>query len=54
VQVIPLLGVLLMRGRQRWLSESHRVGLVFIAAFGYLGLAALVTWLALRDQSRTQ
>jgi hypothetical protein len=51
VQVIPLLGVFLMRRRQRWLSESHRVGLVFIAALGYLGLVSLVTWQALRDQS---
>jgi hypothetical protein len=51
LQVIPLLGFFLMRRRSSWLLENHRVGLVFIAAFGYLGFAALVTWQALRDQS---
>jgi hypothetical protein len=51
LQIIPLFGVFLMRRRSSWLLENHRVGLVFIAAFGYLGFAALVTWQALRDQS---
>jgi hypothetical protein len=51
LQVIPLFGIFLMRRRSSWLSEAHRVGLVFIAAFGYLGFAALVIWQALRDQS---
>lgn len=51
LQIIPLLGIFLMRRRSSWLPENHRVGLVFIAALGYLGFAALVTWQALRDQS---
>jgi hypothetical protein len=51
LQVIPLLGILLMRRRSKWLTESHRVGLVFIAAIGYAALVGLVTWQALRDQS---
>jgi hypothetical protein len=51
LQIIPLLGIFLMRRRSSWLSENHRVGLVFIGATGYLSLAALVTWQALRDQS---
>jgi hypothetical protein len=51
LQIIPLFGIFLMRRRSSWLLENHRVGLVFIAALGYLGFAALVTWQALRDQS---
>jgi hypothetical protein len=51
LQIIPLLGIFLMRRRSSWLSESHKVGLVFIGASGYLGLVGLVTWQALRDQS---
>jgi hypothetical protein len=51
LQVIPLLGIFLMRRRSSWLSENHRVGLVLIGATGYLGLGALVTWQAFRDQS---
>jgi hypothetical protein len=51
LQIIPLLGIFLMRRRSKWLTENHRVGLVFIAAIGYAGLVGLVTWQALRDQS---
>ena len=51
IQLMPLLGLLLMRRRRDWLSESHRVGLVWVGALGYLGLVGLVTWQALRDQS---
>jgi hypothetical protein len=51
LQIIPLFGVFLMRRRPKWLSENHRVGLIFIAALGYLGFGVLVTWQALRDQS---
>ena len=47
LQVIPLLGALL--GRRR-LRERQRVGLVHVAAAGYLGLTLLVTWQALRAQ----
>ncbi len=51
LQIIPLLGIFLMRRRSSWLSENHRVGLVFIGAIGYLSLVGLVVWQALRDQS---
>lgn len=48
-QVIPLLGLLLSR-RRRW-SLRGRVATVWIAAAFYLGLVALITFQALRDQS---
>jgi hypothetical protein len=51
IQLIPLLGLFLMRRRESWLTESHRVGLVWVGAIGYLGLVGLITWQALRDQS---
>lgn len=51
IQLIPLLGLFLMRRREPWLRESHRVGLVWVGAMGYLGLVGLITWQALRDQS---
>lgn len=51
IQLIPLLGLFLMRRRERWLTEGHKTALVFTAAFGYLGLVGVVTWQALRDQS---
>lgn len=50
VQAIPLLGILLLRRRERWLTENHRLALVGTGAASYLGLVALVTWQALRDQ----
>lgn len=48
LQVIPLFGVWLQRHRR--LDERQRTALVAIAAGGYLGLTALVTWQALRAQ----
>jgi hypothetical protein len=53
-QIIPLLGILLLRRREKWLREGHRLALVAIGAGGYLGLVALVTWQALRDQPLLQ
>ena len=50
LQLIPLLGLFLARRRERWLSNTHRVGLVWVGALGYLGLVFLVTWQALRGQ----
>jgi hypothetical protein len=50
LQIIPLLGLFLMLRRERWLTERHKVLLVMIGAAGYLGLAVLVTWQALRGQ----
>ena len=53
-QIVPLLGILLLRRREKWLREGHRLALVGIGAGGYLGLVALVTWQALRDQPLLQ
>jgi hypothetical protein len=53
-QIIPLLGILLLRRREKWLREGHRLALVAIGVGGYLGLVALVTWQALRDQPLLQ
>jgi hypothetical protein len=53
-QIIPLLGIVLLRRREKWLREGHRLALVAIGAGGYLGLVALVTWQALRDQPLLQ
>jgi hypothetical protein len=50
LQLIPLLGLFLARRREPWLSNTHRVGLVWVGALGYLGLVVLVTWQALRGQ----
>ncbi len=50
LQIIPLLGLLLMLRREPWLTERHKVLLVGIGATGYLGLAVLATWQALRGQ----
>jgi hypothetical protein len=50
IQVILLLGALLLRRRERWLTGGHRVALVWVGALAYLGLIVLVTWQALRDQ----
>jgi hypothetical protein len=48
LQVIPLFGLWLQRRRR--LVEGQRTALVAVAAGGYLGLTALVTWQALRAQ----
>ena len=53
-QIIPLLGILLLRRREGWLREGHRLALVAAGAGGYLGLIALLTWQALRDQPLLQ
>ncbi len=51
LQVLPFVGWLLMRRRAtRRLRGGQRVALVWVAAFSYLGLIALVTWQALRGQ----
>jgi hypothetical protein len=50
IQAIPLLGIILIRRRERWLGERSRLALVCIGALGYFGLMALVTWQALREQ----
>jgi hypothetical protein len=50
LQALPLLGLLLSRRREQWLSEGHRLALVGVGAAAYLGLTGLVTWQALRDQ----
>lgn len=50
LQTVALLGWWLGRRRERWLTESHRVGLVLTGAGAYAGLMTLVTWQALRAQ----
>lgn len=50
IQVVGLLALLLMRRGASWLGDRDRVALVWIGAASYLGLVALVTWQALRDQ----
>ncbi len=45
LQVLPLLGLLLSA-----LNARQRLGLVWIAGLGYLGLILLLTWQALRGQ----
>jgi hypothetical protein len=53
MQALPLLGGLLLRRRRdgRRLSDGQRLGLVWTAGLGYLGLTLLLTWQALRGQS---
>jgi hypothetical protein len=50
IQAIPLLGALLLQLPAAWLRQGHQVTLVALAALAHLGLVALVTWQALRDQ----
>jgi hypothetical protein len=50
LQVIPLLGAVLAAVPRRVLPERARLRLVLVAAAGYLGLVALLTWQALRGQ----
>jgi hypothetical protein len=52
LQVLPLAAWLLTRdwAQKRWPARS-RLGLVWTAGLGYLGLVALLTWQALRGQS---
>lgn len=48
LQFIPFIGAIVTRQRR---SVRQQTALVWTAAFGYLGLVALVTWQALRGQS---
>ncbi len=50
LQILPLLALFLVGRPERWLRQSHRIALVWIAALLYLGLVWLVTWQALRGQ----
>jgi hypothetical protein len=52
LQVLPLAAWVLTRDRahRRW-SAQGRLGLVWTAGLGYLGIVALLTWQALRGQS---
>jgi uncharacterized membrane protein len=50
MQALPLWGGLLL-GRRRRLGDGQRLGLVWTAGLGYLGLTLLLTWQALRGQS---
>jgi hypothetical protein len=50
LQIIPLFALWLTRRRERWLTQPHRLTLLWTGAVGYLGLVALVTWQALRGQ----
>ena len=50
LQILPLFGLFLTRRRERWLTQGHRLALLWTAALGYLGLVILVTWQALRGQ----
>jgi len=54
LQALPLFAILLGLLAGRWLllrDEKVRTGLVTVAAVGYAGVIALVTWQALRGQS---
>ncbi|CAN5836540.1 hypothetical protein BH10CHL1_BH10CHL1_27790 [soil metagenome] len=52
MQILPIVGWLLTKQRaRRWLSVKQRIGLVWTAGFGYLGLVGILTWQALRAQS---
>jgi hypothetical protein len=52
MQVLPLVGGLLaLEWTRRRLTRRQRVGLVWTAGLGYLGLVLLLTWQALRGQS---
>lgn len=42
LQILPLVALLLARRRERWLTERHRLWLLWTAALGYLGAVALV------------
>ncbi len=52
MQVLPLAGWLLRLERtRRRASQRQRLGLVWTAGLGYLGLVLLLAWQALRGQS---
>ena len=50
LQLLPLLGIALVRFGPRWLRPGDRLALVVTAGLGYLGFVALTTWQALRGQ----
>lgn len=50
LQVLPLVAWALARFGPDWLTAATRARLVGIAAVGYLGMLALLTWQALRGQ----
>ena len=54
IQTIPLLAFLLLQLPTVWLREGHKLVLVALGAAAHLGLVALVTWQALRDQPLLQ
>lgn len=51
LQILPLIGWLLNRGRARRLPVADRLALVWSGGLGYLAIVALLTWQALRGQS---
>ncbi len=51
LQLIPLIGWLIARSRNGWLTTHHRVVLVWAAGLGYLGWLGILVWQALRGQS---
>jgi hypothetical protein len=51
LQILPLLGLALVRFAPPWLSMRNRSRLVGIAAAFWIGLTLLLTWQALRGQS---
>ena len=54
LQVLPFLAFLLTRpAAKRRLTQRQRVGLVWTAGLGYLGLTLLLTWQAMRAQPLT-
>ena len=50
LQIVPLVGWLLSRQRESWLSDGYKVVLVWVTAVAYLCWVVLVTWQALRGQ----
>lgn len=50
LQVLPLVGLLLVRLRAPWLDEVHRSALVAVAGLSYIAVVAALTWQALRGQ----
>ena len=50
LQLLPLLGIALIRFAPRWLRPGDRTALVVTAGLGYLGFVGLTTWQALRGQ----
>lgn len=51
LQILPLVGLAVNRYFGQRLNERRRLGLVWTAGLGYLGLVLLLLWQALRGQS---